>query len=302
MCMILFESGEFCAFYGVVRYTLQWVQKLSSQLPVAGTARFLQGARIDGFLGGYWHPNTVSGATSLVVAKTPTSSLTLDAVQRQNNAPQLCHSLELYLRRRNPEVRLHEIRQLVPPTTKVNTWSRARLFHAPPPFKPSEGPHVDAVRAQPVKLDRFERVSRPARFDTVLIRSREQRTGVHRYRPARVRAIFQLPRRLSHLCDEKLVHVELFNSPSQNPNPPVGLYTTTRSIQDGIRSTLVVPLVDIAMTCHLAPRYSHFHPQNQLIQYADLLQLCEHFYLNIFASYFLYELFQHWGQAGGSAA
>ncbi|QRV74628.1 hypothetical protein RhiJN_02643 [Ceratobasidium sp. AG-Ba] len=73
MCMILFESGEFCAFYGVVRYTLQWVQKLSSQLPVAGTARFLQGARIDGFLGGYWHPNTVSGATSLVVDHTPKS-------------------------------------------------------------------------------------------------------------------------------------------------------------------------------------------------------------------------------------
>ncbi|QRV96797.1 hypothetical protein RhiJN_24815 [Ceratobasidium sp. AG-Ba] len=130
----------------------------------------------------------------------------------------------------------------------------------------------------------------------------EQRTGIHRYRPARVRAIFQLPRRLRHLCDEKLVHVELFNSPSQNPNPPVGLYTTTRSIHDGIRSTLIVPLVDIAMTCHLAPRYSHFHPENQLIQYADLLQLCEHFYLNIFASYFLYELFRHWGQAGSSAA
>ncbi|QRW08902.1 plasma membrane ATPase 4 [Ceratobasidium sp. AG-Ba] len=125
-------------------------------------------------------PQRFHPVPDVVVAKTPTSSLTLDAVQRQNNAPQLCHSLELYLRRRNPEVRLHEIRQLVPPTTKVNTWSRARLFHAPPPFKPSEGPHVDAVRAQPVKLDRFERVSRPARFDTVLIRSREQRTGVHR--------------------------------------------------------------------------------------------------------------------------
>ncbi|QRV83226.1 plasma membrane ATPase 4 [Ceratobasidium sp. AG-Ba] len=89
-------------------------------------------------------PQRFHPVPDVVVAKTPTSSLTLDAVQRQNNAPQLCHSLELYLRRRNPEVRLHEIRQLVPPTTKVNTWSRARLFHAPPPFKPSEGPHVDA--------------------------------------------------------------------------------------------------------------------------------------------------------------
>ncbi|QRW11762.1 plasma membrane ATPase 4 [Ceratobasidium sp. AG-Ba] len=80
----------------------------------------------------------------VVVAKTPTSSPTLGALQRQNYAPQLCHSLELYLRRQNPDVRPHKIRQLVPPTTKVHSWSRARLFHAPPPFKPSEGPHIDA--------------------------------------------------------------------------------------------------------------------------------------------------------------
>ncbi|QRV88433.1 hypothetical protein RhiJN_16451 [Ceratobasidium sp. AG-Ba] len=199
-------------------------------------------------------PRRFHPVPDVVVAKTPTCSPTLDALQRQNNAPQLCHSLKLFLHRRNPNVRPQEIRQLVPPTMKVHTWSCARLFHAPPPFKPSEGLHINAVRAQPVKLDCFERVSRPARFDTVLIRSREHRDGVHRYRPARVRAIFQLPRRIQHLCDEKLAHVKLFNSPSQNPNPPVGLFTTTRSIHDGIRSTLVIPLVDIAMTCHLAPR------------------------------------------------
>ncbi|QRV79280.1 hypothetical protein RhiJN_07295 [Ceratobasidium sp. AG-Ba] len=275
MCMILFESGEFCAFYGVVRYTLQWVQKLSSQLPVAGTARFLQGARIDGFLGGYWHPNTVSGATSLVggaaillhitaaeaeelqehededewdewlededkdddadelrdagvrvqltklldeflgennqhkghvwkqeaptegdadqgpqrfhpaplvvTAATPTDTVSIRNLQNTRNADQLYDLLISFLRRETG-LGFPELRTQIQLTTKVNSWSRARLFHAPPPFKPSEGSHIEVIRAQPMKADRYDRVSRPARFDTVLVWAKEKLTnGIHSY-------------------------------------------------------------------------------------------------------------------------
>ncbi|KAG8696265.1 hypothetical protein FRC08_007275 [Ceratobasidium sp. 394] len=233
-----------------------------------------------------------------VVAKTPTTSrITVEELTRQHGATKLQHSLALFLRKQRPSGRLPE--QTVTPELKLNIWSRARLFHSPPPFKPSEGPHIDVIRAQPEKIDAFERVSRPARFDTVLVLTDKKGRGVHRYRPARVRVIFELPTRLRHLYDGKLAYVEMFNATSHKPLHPTGLFTTTRSILDGSRVCAIIPLLDIRMTCHLAPRYNLFHPDTPLTVYSDVLQLCDKFFLNIFVTYFCYELFRHWSQHGG---
>ncbi|KAG9096281.1 hypothetical protein FRC07_010959 [Ceratobasidium sp. 392] len=237
----------------------------------------------------------------VVTAKTPTNArITLADLQRSHDALRLHQTLKNYIRQIQPSITPRQAETLVPLHTKVNSWSRTRLFHSPPPFKPSEGPHIDVIRAQPVKVDQYQRVSRPARFDTVLIRTRDTRggSGIHRYRPARVRAIFELPERLHHICDQKLVYVELFNTAGQAPNAPTGLFTTTRTLAGGLRTVAIYPLSDVAMTCHLAPRYRLFHPADPLTHYSDVLQLCEYFFINIFASYFLYELFRHWDQQG----
>ncbi|QRW06956.1 hypothetical protein RhiLY_05955 [Ceratobasidium sp. AG-Ba] len=175
-----------------------------------------------------WHPNP-----ELVVAKTPTDArIKLGTLEQRNDAPRLLPSLTRYLKDTCPVFK-QQIPTLVTSETKVQSWSRARLFHSPPPFKPSEGPHIDVVRAQPTKFNRFDRVSRPARFDTVLISDKEQRGGIHRYMAARVRAIFELPPGLHYLCDKKLAYVDKFYSPSPAPEPDVGLYTVTRALQDG---------------------------------------------------------------------
>ncbi|QRV81452.1 hypothetical protein RhiJN_09467 [Ceratobasidium sp. AG-Ba] len=76
------------------------------------------------------------------------------------------------------------------------------------------------------------------------------------YTAARVRAIFELPQGLRYLCAEKLAYVDQFYSPSQVPEPDVGLYTVTHALRDGIRVSAVVPLTSIKMTCHLAPRFA----------------------------------------------
>ncbi|QRV73383.1 plasma membrane ATPase 4 [Ceratobasidium sp. AG-Ba] len=230
----------------------------------------------------------------IVTAKTAMASTTLGNLQTSNDAPRLLPSLHTFVRKIHPQLTNLQIQATLTPATKVPIWTCACLFHSPPPFKPLEGPHIDVIRAQPVKIDHFQHVCRPARFDMVLIRNRNPQG----YRPARIRAIFELPERLHHICDQKLAYVELFNVTSQNPNAPTGLFTTARSISNGVRSTSVVPLSDIAMTCHLAPRYRLFQPEDPLNQHSDVLQLCDHFFVNIFATYFLFELFRHWDQAG----
>jgi hypothetical protein len=112
-----------------------------------------------------------------VLAKSPTTTgVTIEYLSKEHSATKLGYTLRLFLRKENPGTRNIEI----PPNFKLNIWSRARLFHSPPPFKPSEGPHIDVVRAQPERVDRFQRVSRPARFDTVLVLVDKTRHGIHR--------------------------------------------------------------------------------------------------------------------------
>ncbi|KAG8724983.1 hypothetical protein FRC09_011011 [Ceratobasidium sp. 395] len=238
-----------------------------------------------------YHP-----APDCVLADTPTiPSITLERLSNLHGAPQLRASLVQFLRRQRPGTR--RINELITPDVKLSAWSRARLFHSPPPFKPSEGPHIDVVRTQPAKVDAFERLSRPARFDTVLIIDDKAGRGVHRYRPARVRAIFELPARLRHIYNGRLAFVELFYATCHRPLGPTGLFTTSRTMSQGVRLCAVIPLSDIRMTCHLVPRYNLFALRG-LTLYSDVLRLCDKFFLNIFVSYFCYELFRHWSQEG----
>ncbi|QRW13195.1 C2H2 zinc finger [Ceratobasidium sp. AG-Ba] len=241
--------------------------------------------------GSVFHP-----VPEILLAATPTTpSIRLSQLALNNAATRICEATNSYLRKITPR---HLNRTYVEPDTKVSTWSRARLLHSPPPFKPSEGPHIDAVRAQPQKVDRFERVSRPARFDTVLVATGRAEHGIHRYRPARVRAIFRLPRRLRHVTNDILVYVEMFNPTSHRPAFPIGLFTATRSIQDGIRLCAVMPLSSVRLTCHLVPRYRTLDPAIPLTNFSDMLQICETFFVNLYASYFFFELLQHWSQSG----
>ncbi|KAG8694994.1 hypothetical protein FRC08_008125 [Ceratobasidium sp. 394] len=229
-----------------------------------------------------------------VVAKTPTiSGTTLSDLTRTHSAGQLQDALHNFVARE------HEGRNArLPVGLRLNVWSRARLLHPPPPFKPSEGPHVDVIRAQPVRVDRFKRVSRPARFDTVLVLMDKNAQGIHRYRPARVRLIFEFPARYQDLYKGKLAYVEMFNIVSRNPRPGTGLFTTTRSPGQGLRQCRIVPLSLIRMTCHLVPKYNEFDPAAPLTVLSDVLELCRIFYFNIFATYFMFELLRHWSQDG----
>ncbi|QRV77014.1 plasma membrane ATPase 4 [Ceratobasidium sp. AG-Ba] len=113
----------------------------------------------------------------IVLAKTPTNSgMSIDRIVELNSTDDLARDLTHFLRRENPN---HDAPIRILSNTKLNLWSRARLFHSAPPFKTSEGPHTQVVRCQPAKIDRFERVLRPPRFDTVLVLRDKGKSGIH---------------------------------------------------------------------------------------------------------------------------
>ncbi|KAG9121968.1 hypothetical protein FRC07_001838, partial [Ceratobasidium sp. 392] len=206
----------------------------------------------------------------LVIAKTPTTAnVSLAHLHNKHGATKILPALLSFLKRDTGRTAA-QLRIELAGVTTLNIWSRARLIHAPPPFKPFEGPSLDVVRAWPEKFDRYERVSRPARFDTVLVLMDNSASGIHRYRVGRVRVIFEIPQRRERgLYDGKLAYVEMFNVASRQPVEPAGLFTVTRSVQDGSRICIVVPLSQIRMTCHLAPQYNSFHPEEPLTLHSD---------------------------------
>ncbi|KAG8723819.1 hypothetical protein FRC09_001646 [Ceratobasidium sp. 395] len=200
----------------------------------------------------------------------------------EHGATKLLTSLRTFVQRVRPGTRRRDI----PSDIKLNVWSRVRLVHSPAPFKPSKGPTLNVIRAWPEKVDVFERVSRPPRFDTVLVLTDPGNSGIHRYRVARVRAIFEIPDRYD-LYKGELVYVEMFNEIPPRPEALIGLFTSTRSIQSGSRITAVFPLSKLRLTCHLVPRYRTFHIKpDEILYHVDVLQLCETFFINVFASYF----------------
>ncbi|KAG9089396.1 hypothetical protein FS749_001363 [Ceratobasidium sp. UAMH 11750] len=234
-------------------------------------------------------------APAYKLSKKPTRRVKGQELTRSYGTANLLPAIRSFLRKHNPSA---------PPSTlsledTFPIWSRARLFHAPPPFKPSEGPKLDVIRAQPLQKDQYGRVTRPAHFDTALVLRSPLEVGLHRYTACRVRAIFELPDHAHRLCPEKLVYVELFNGFSRRPLHNIGLHTAGHANLDGKRVASVFRLSDIRMSCHLGPRYNTYQHDEPLTLETDVLTHCKTFFFNIFSSYFVYELVRHWNQAGG---
>ncbi|KAG8715551.1 hypothetical protein FRC08_010465 [Ceratobasidium sp. 394] len=176
---------------------------------------------------------------------------------------------------------------------KFSVWYRCRMFHSPPPFKPTEGPKVETVRAFPAIVDTHGRRRRQAQFDTALYLADLDKTGLFRYRACRVRAIFELPKDLLDFCPEKLVYTELFNT-FHGPDINLDLYRTSQSFVAGQREVVVIPLSMLRMTCHLAPRYGTATEELDLDADLDILSACKKFVFNEYGSFFSYELMHHW--------
>lgn len=118
-----------------------------------------------------YHPNPEHD-----VADTPTvSGVLADYITKTHGATRFEPALHKFLHSKNPSYDYAPFTE----QHRFNLWTRARLFHLPPPFNVAEGPSTDVIRAHPLKRDQYGHVSRRARFDTVLIETREERVGIH---------------------------------------------------------------------------------------------------------------------------
>ncbi|QRW12622.1 hypothetical protein RhiLY_11621 [Ceratobasidium sp. AG-Ba] len=165
------------------------------------------------------------------------------------------------------------------------------------PFDPVLNPQTDQVRAFTTSTDSEGRVLRAGHFDVVLFSPQTSNTrlqGLHKLEAGRVRVIFALPPRHQSFSSEKLAYIERFTPFSARPSALSSLYTTQHASQRGHRSAIVVPLSQLRMTCHLAPRYHLLDPNFPVSSTTDLLSAHNTFYLNKYASPWLFSVLDYW--------
>ncbi|KAG8792140.1 hypothetical protein FRC12_007023 [Ceratobasidium sp. 428] len=188
-------------------------------------------------------------------------------------------------------------RYFILPNKEFDVWQKVTLYHRPLSFAPDEPLQRNVIRARPAVRDARNRVLRryePA-FDTALFLHDTRQFGLHRYRAGRVRAIFRLPERLHYLYSGELVYLELFAPFSASPIPNHSLYTTSVArASPGTRRGIVVPIQDLALACHLAPRFRRVPRGIGLDSRADLLNDTRHFFFNHYYNYYTFQLLRYW--------
>ncbi|QRV82984.1 hypothetical protein RhiJN_11000 [Ceratobasidium sp. AG-Ba] len=115
------------------------------------------------------------------------------------------------------------------------------------------------------------------------------------YRAARVRAFFTLPSNLRHYFSGQLAYLELFAPFDAGPSPFHGLYSSRYDFTStGSRRTLVVPVTDIVLTCHLSPKFHRVSEGITLNNQTDIYAHCQHYWFNQYYTHYMFELLRHW--------
>ena len=113
------------------------------------------------------------------------------------------------------------------------------------------------------------------------------------YRAGRVRAIFTLTPHVYPVFPHPLAYVELF-APFGEANNVHGMHATSHSHFEGKRRATLIPIVDIALACHLAPRFRFLPEDTSLTSKSDLLSEGTKFFLNHYHTHHTRHLIEYW--------
>ncbi|KAG8795568.1 hypothetical protein FRC12_012665 [Ceratobasidium sp. 428] len=237
------------------------------------------------------------------VAVNPTKpKVEIKEVIRTYGASDLTSAITNFLTRRLG-VSKHDI--LLSPYNQLQLWHRLYLYHDPLPFAPFDPPRRDVIRASAPVLDERGRVRKEGVWDVALFlerpnqtqswRSNEEKHGIMRYRAGRVRTFFTLPGHLQHHYLGQLAYVEVFSAFDASVSPFARMHCTQPDFDSrNRRRTLVIPVTEIALACHLAPKFHLLDPELRLTPQTDLFAISKNFWFNHYYNHYLFKLVQHW--------
>ena len=173
---------------------------------------------------------------------------------------------------------------------------------------------VDAVFVRPEQKDTHGRII-PSRFDTVLVRGKEEgqihgTNGKHTSyigltlpncysgnRIAQVRVVFEIPHKVIQdlfpspdmIPPTHLAYIEWFSPLSATPDPNHLMYRVSRLMHGGHHRAAIIPVESIICSVHLFPRFGPQCPHNW--KSFSVLEKCNTFYVNPFSDRYNYLIF-----------
>jgi hypothetical protein len=117
------------------------------------------------------------------------------------------------------------------------------------------------------------------------------------HRIAQVRVVFQIPNNKIDMVfpspdtrpPSYLAYVEWFTPIPAEPEPKHRMYKVSRSIQNGQRNAVIIPVESILCSIHLLPRFTPAGPQGW--NTFTVLEKCHTFYINPFTDMYCYVTF-----------
>ncbi|QRW10718.1 hypothetical protein RhiLY_09717 [Ceratobasidium sp. AG-Ba] len=165
------------------------------------------------------------------------------------------------------------------PSSRFDVWHKATFHHPPLPFAPLQPPHEDVIRVRPMTRDKAGRIKNKGIFDTALFAADPNGSGIARFRAGRVHAIFILPPDLRQLYSGPLAFLDVYTPFTPDKTNSHRLYKTT--LDHSNVTSLVLPLGNIKMACHIAPDFSSPRPVHS-------------YFLNDFYNYFTFLFTSYW--------
>ncbi|KAG9074957.1 hypothetical protein FRC06_010358, partial [Ceratobasidium sp. 370] len=265
-----------------------------------------QGTALDG-------DNVEHPAPEFAISIRPTRRVTLPKLVNVYGATSLERALRGFLRRHTHG----RGRYSILPHEFFDVWHKLTLYHPPLSFAPDEPSQCDVIRVRPLIYDerrrlrtRFEPVStRPCLFTTATSSVSIVRLSffvffsLHNpayfsllagYRAGRVCAIFRLPERLRYLYDGELVYLEHFAPFDTQASPVHHLHTTSHARTGNSRQSIVVPIEDVVLACHLTPQFRYIYADARLDLRTDLLNNTRRFFFNHYYNNYTFLLTHCW--------
>ncbi|KAF8604766.1 hypothetical protein BDV93DRAFT_440104 [Ceratobasidium sp. AG-I] len=277
-------------------YLNEWLGLSRDECPIEREYRY-EGGRDEDIESGGSSNSVVYPNPRRQLAKRPSNpkSTVRDLIEK-HGASNITSEIKSFLRRRHG-IPADDI--LISPNNHVKVWNKLYLHHEPLPFAPFDPPRRDVVRASPPVLDPRSRTTKKAVWDIALFREKPNRlrkfSPTFLLIPGRVHALFTLPGHISHMHSGQLAYVEVFKAFDASFSQFSGMHSTRPDYDSrGRRRTLVIPVSDIDLACHLVPKFHKLDPALQILPGMDLFPHSNYFWLNHFYNHYFYQLVQHW--------
>ncbi|KAJ8075193.1 hypothetical protein PM082_019521 [Marasmius tenuissimus] len=205
-------------------------------------------------------------------ANRPPLSLELSTLETDYGCDRLVHCLEKFLVERG--MRREDYWDTEPGRYKVYKQFRLSL---PPIPEASSVPFHDTIHATPSFTRNGKHIT--SRFDTVLAREKAGDTptvGLRGLRVGQIRAIFQLPESLG-TYPHPLVYIHWF-TPLRKIDEDTQMFRIERSSKNKVRSSSIIPITQVARSCHLIPYSGKQHERTWTSE--SVLDQCHSFHLN----------------------